>query len=521
MLLANQQVARRQKSSPDYRGMEPTLARPSSARIGFFLLLGLLILCAVGKTILADTLDPDAFWHLRVGEEISHLNWSNWTPSPLVDDLSFASIREPWTPYSWLAELGMWRLWDFGGYRAAIAVQAILEGLFVTFLALSALETTRRAWGQPRYLSSILATTVGAFFSLPFLSFRPVTAALTGLAFIAWILLRDRRMQQKSIAVWLVPPITAIIVNLHFFAVLCPLWLFALLVGDLIENRFEDAGKKIWRDVCLLALSTLACLCTPYLNGTIQTMLHYTLNDVMVRSPLIAEMQPIYHGIAGVVTIEVAAGIVLLAIARHRQAGIGEILWLLGSATLLVSAGRFSPVFAIIATPLLAATMPAMSDRSLARPVVGGVLLLVLVAGVWRITESFPSHSTSISTWLNRNGPDVPHYPCAAADFVEQNIHPATGRVICEYSWGGYLEWRLAHRFQPLMDGRTQLFSTDFWNAAYFSGESARQEFLASTHADAAVLPLKGPFQESLKSLGWKIAFKDDFAQVLIPPSNP
>src|ERR1700679_1592580 len=100
-----------------------TLSPQRSPRLGFSLLLTLLALVAAGKVILADTLDPDSFWHIRVGQEIARQSW----PHPLIDDLSFASIRTPWTPYSWLAELAMNRLWDAGGFRAAIAVQAILE----------------------------------------------------------------------------------------------------------------------------------------------------------------------------------------------------------------------------------------------------------------------------------------------------------------------------------------------------------------------------------------------------------
>src|SRR5271155_4820819 len=106
----------------------------SSPAIGFGLLLALLSLVAAGKVILADTLDPDCFWHLRVGAEIARQSW----PHPLIDDLSFASIRQPWTPYSWLAELGMKWLWDAGGFRAAVAMQAGMEAGFTVLLGMSA-----------------------------------------------------------------------------------------------------------------------------------------------------------------------------------------------------------------------------------------------------------------------------------------------------------------------------------------------------------------------------------------------
>src|SRR4051794_36078328 len=71
------------------------------ASIGFALAIALIALFAATKVIVADTLDPDLFWHLKVAEQLQHDG-----VGPIVDHLSFNSQREPWTPYSWLAELG-------------------------------------------------------------------------------------------------------------------------------------------------------------------------------------------------------------------------------------------------------------------------------------------------------------------------------------------------------------------------------------------------------------------------------
>ena len=134
----------------------------TSPRSGFILLLGLLAAVAAAKAILADSLDPDCFWHMRVGQEIAQQSW----PHPLVDDLSFASVRTLWTPYSWLAELAMNRLWDIGGFRAAVAAQAVLESAFILLLGLGSLEFSLRVHGEDRYLASALAAAIGGVFSL-------------------------------------------------------------------------------------------------------------------------------------------------------------------------------------------------------------------------------------------------------------------------------------------------------------------------------------------------------------------
>jgi hypothetical protein len=497
-----------------------TLKPAPVPRLGFALLVGLIALVAVGKAVLADTLDPDCFWHLRVAQKIAQMGW----PRPLVDDLSFASSSQPWTPYSWLAELAMKRLWDEWGYRAAVAAQACMEAGFVVLLAMSGLEASETAVGRPRYLASALGAAGGAVLSLAYLSFRPVTAALLMLALIAWLLLRDRRMEQKSRAVWLVPPLVAVLINVHFFAFFVPLWTGALLVGDAVEYRLGNLQRRPGRDLLLTVLSALACMMTPLLAGTIHTVLGYSLSDALVRSPVIVEMQPFYGGTMGHISAALVILLGILALWRLRRGqavrlGLGELIWLAGSGALLLRMGRMAPVFAIIASPMLAATLPGFSERVLGRPIVMALVGSVLAIGGWRIVEAYPAASLPISAWLNRQGPDAAGYPCAAADFVDRHISAKTGRLICEFPWGGYLEWRLGDRFAALMDGRTQVFPAEFWKSTYLGNAQDRRRVVAASDADVAIVPNRHSiFMAALNDLHWKTIYSDERASVLIPP---
>jgi hypothetical protein len=485
----------------------------SSPRTGFWLLLSLLALLAAGKVILGDTLDPDAFWHMRVGEEIARQSW----PHTLVDDLSFASIRTPWTPYSWLAELGMKGLWDVGGFQAAVAVQAAMESAFIILLGLGALELSTTLHGQPRYLASAIGAAFGGVLSLAYLSFRPVTAALVLLALVGWLLLRDRRLNQKSKAVWMIPLITAILINIHFFAFFAPIWIAALVLGDFIESR-----RIAVRGPVLLVSTLVACLCTPLLSGTLRSIFDYSTSDIMVHSSTIAEFRPFYSGVMGNIAaafVAITSLCILWHLVRPPKIRLGEVFWFTLSVILLLRMGRMAPIFAIIAVPTFAATIPNLSDAILSRRPILAALTIVLALTIYPIAHAFPRTNDSLETWLNRNGPDAPHYPCKAADYVEQNIPAQTHHLLCDFTWGGFLEWRLGNQYQTLMDGRTQLFSGEFWKSAALDSPSQRQRFLASLPADAAIVRAgSSPLRTDLAALNWKNVYRDDFAEVWIPP---
>jgi hypothetical protein len=502
--------------------------------VGFALLVGLVVLVAAGKPILFDTLDPDCFWHLRVAEQLRVDGIG-----PLVDRLSFASMQRPWTPYSWLAELSMDWIWKTGGWRAALIAQSLMQAAFIVFIAMACRArpnsmrlrpankfTTDSA--VPGALESALVTAASAILSLAYLSFRPATAALALLAMCGWLIVRDRRSGERTAAVWIIVPVTALMINLHLYAILVPVWIGALWLGAMFEQyqsrpeNLSEAERRVSRYGWLLGATTVACLATPMLPGVMGSILRYQFSDPMVASGYISEMRPFYHGAAGMISAILAlllGGFVLLG--RHRLRA-GEWLWLGVATLLLLRLGRFAPTFAIVAAPIFAVALPSLSSQILRKPAICATIALVLIAGIVRLCIQFPSHGAKLETWLNRHGPGTPGYPCAAADFVAANVKPASGRLINEFTWGGYLEWRLGNHYQALLDGRTQLFSPAFWQATYLGAEDRRAWYFSQLQADAAVLPIeRSTFQNTLLKQGWQVVYHDDRAQVLLPPATP
>jgi hypothetical protein len=474
-----------------------------SVRVTFWLLIGAIVLVGIGKAVQSDTLDWDLFWHLKVAEQLRADGIG-----PIVDRLSFSSIKTPWTPYSWLAELGMKSLWDACGWRVAVAGEAILVAGIVATIAAACVALA----GPERRLNSALATSFGAFLTIPFVSFRPVSIAMFLLGLVAWLLLRDRRAKSKWI--WAVVPLTVLLTNIHLCVILVPTWIGCLLIGDAWERKNNTRRRY----AVLLAASMLAMLATPMLPGAVRTAWYYQSHDVMVASGIIAEMRPVWRSIGGVVQT-----LALLALIGFswRKVGRGEWLWLVVGTLLMLRLSKFGPMVAFIAVPVLAVTLPPLNDRALRKPAIAAALAAALAVGIIRIVASFPGGATAMETWVNRRGPDVAAYPSGAAEFVEKNITPRAGRLINEFNWGGYFEWRLGGKYQTFLDGRTQLFAPEFWRATYLSWDEDAARAIAASDADVAILPARKPhFGLAMKILGWRSVYKDDFAEVFVPPTR-
>ena len=511
---------------------------PRRVALGAALFIVLVALAAAGKAVLFDTIDPDCFLHLLTADQLLSDGIG-----PLVDRQSFASVSAPWTPYSWLAELAMKWVWDRGGFRAAVAVHAVMSAAVVSLAAATCLVRTRTPDDGPddpvdrppnplyappvvSRFAVVVAVALAAFLSLPYLSFRPVTAAFVLLAVMTLLIVRDRSMGERTAAVWLVIPLTALTVNVHLFAAVVPMYLGAMLLGALWERRgFEppdwaEGDRRARRTGVLLAGTALACLCTPMVGGFPAAVMHLQF-DPIVTGPVIAEYQPFYRGGLGVVGALVVSALVLSAYLNRRLLRAGEVIWLLVAFTLLLRMGRFAPVFAVTTASTFVIALPRLSERVLGVRPVYALVALVLAAGSWRIGTSLPGPEHRFDDWVNRHGPDAPGYPTAAAAYVEANVRPATGRLINEYTWGGYLEWRFRDRFQAFLDGRTQCFSREFWRLTYLAGEEPRREFLSRVRADVAILPAKRSlFRDALTDLGWRTVYSDERAEVLLPPSR-
>lgn len=470
-------------------------------------LIALVLLVAAGKSILGNSVDPDFFWHLRVAEQLERDGIG-----PIVDSISFNSVRDPWTPYSWLAEIGMLCVWRTLGVFGVVFGEAVLAVLLVGFGALACREAVRMKHATGGELNILLGTIVIAMFSLAFVSFRPASMALVMLAATALFLLRDQRLGRTKL-IWLIVPLTVLLANIHLYVVVALMWLAAICLGEWI-SKSNRARRTTW----LAVASTAAACCTPMLPGVIEQVLNYNGGDVMVASGFIREMQPFYAVDLGWLMLGVFLVSMFFVIRNRREVGLANLFWFVASSVLLWRLGRFAPVWAISAVPVVLISLPAWNGVVIRRPIVSRIALAVLLIGVIRLGMALPRVDSDLNQWMIERPDEQGGYPVRATAFVEREALMPRGRVINEFNWGGYLAWRFGERAKVFMDGRTQLYSSDFWRETCLGEPDAARPILMQAQAEVAILPVrKSRFESVLKSIGWREVYRDDLAVVLVP----
>src|SRR5208282_3771905 len=200
--------------------------------------------------------DPDSWWHIRVGETI--LQTHRW---PTADPYSFSAPGTHWIAYEWLGEVIIAFAARFGlsGLATLQFVWATSLTVLVFYYAYLQCENVKAA-----FLASVFALVMlGAFFTL-----RP---QVQGYIFMLIMLVAlERYKRGKSHSLWWLPALFLIWVNTHgtFFlglGIYGIYWLAGLpkfSKGGLYAEQWAPEQRKHMLVVMLLIVAALPL--TPY-----------------------------------------------------------------------------------------------------------------------------------------------------------------------------------------------------------------------------------------------------------------
>lgn len=386
--------------------------------------------------------DFDYWWHLRTGQLILDTG-----TIPRADVFSYTSFGQPWVPHEWLTQVVYAILERSVGFVGLASVWAALG----TALWVTVYRTARlRGLGEP---AAIILVLMAAAMAVSVTAVRP--QVLTALCLAVTALLITRFKAGHARALWPLPALLALWVNLHGGYVIGLVLLGVTLVGETLSRIIGRPAAPLKPLAIITMLSGLATLLSP--NGLDALWYPFTYAGTGNGSMRhISEWQsPNFHDPTFLVFGASVLFALILGVGR-RPLGITEVLWALLFTFMALTSLRHIPLFAIVVTPLIAGRL-AVEAPWLARPMVSW-RRPALLAVAWPLLLSgllVQAHQVEATggAQLARTPNESP-YPREAIDVLRARGDDA--RLFNEYHWGGYLIVRVPE-LPVFIDGRADV----------------------------------------------------------------
>jgi hypothetical protein len=404
--------------------------------------MGVLLVGGIYAPLREFFVDPDLWWHLRVGSTLLATHHF-----PTADAYSFTAYCQHWIAYEWLGDVVLAAAWRAGGLRGLMVLGMLLAGAIL--LALYALATLRSGNAKAGFVACAALT----LFVYPSCSLRP--QMLGYLFLVLTLIVLERFRQGRAGSLWLLPPLFLVWVNTHGSFVFGLLALGVYWGSGLVEIRWGNLASRLWtpgerlrlEGAALLIL--IALVMTPY--GTEVCL--YPLN-MAFSQPInvgnIQEWQSMPFGLMlGKVFLALLLGFVLAQATLRPAWRLEELVLFMAGVAAACLHLRFLLLFVPFSAPLFAVILARwVPPYSLEKEKYAlNALLIVLVASamVW----FFPSRAKLQSILEVR-------WPVRAVEYLQR--HPAPQPMYNTYGYGGYLIWQFDGQNKVFVDGRADLY---------------------------------------------------------------
>jgi len=458
--------------------------------------------------------DPDVWWHLRTGQLIVQNRALFHT-----DPYSFTRFGAPWIDHEWLSQLLIFGVCKFAGWGG-------LSVVFGVVIASAFMVVFYRSPGRP-FIAGVI-TLLGAFASAPSWGVRPQMLTLL-LASLLLLILEHSYGRPRLL--WLAPPLMLLWVNLHAGYALGIALIALFLLGDALDVAFglgepnlSDKSARAER-FRTLAVVIVVCAAVVMLNPYGTAMYTYpleTLHSRAMQSYIGEWASPDFHQLRYAPALAMILATLVLPALSPRRLRPRELLLLSVTTYAALRSVRHTPIYALIAIPILSATVQAwMQERAHAQldetkqspPTFAKALfnaflltgfLVFLLVRVRYVTH----HQVEM---------EAKEFPAAAVAFIAAHRPPVP--MLNHYNWGGYFIWKLYPDYHVYIDGRADLYGDAFMNdfaAVYYLKGDAWQITFAKWGIQTVVLPPDAPLVTALRALpSWETIYSDKQAVVL------
>lgn len=428
-------------AAPPLRYVE-ALAQGARWIFSFPAMLGALLVAGAFLRIRMFIVDPDVWWHIRVGRivlETRHF--------PDGDPFSFTVLGHFWMACEWLGDVLLAAVHKIGGLQALDVLYLVLGA--ATVVSLYILATIR----SKKSKAGFLATT--ALLPLAVLPFNLRPQMLGYLFLILTVIALELFRQGHHRAIWFLPPLFLVWVNAHGSF---PIGLGAIGLYWICGWRNFQSGRlvaKAWTPKERLSLSAVLLLCfatlplTPY--GTRLAAYPY---EVAFNLPLgvarVQEWRPMpFDELGGKIFLGLLFTFLVAQIAYDFEWRLEEIGLFLFGALMACLHVRFLLIFVPFFVPLLAVVFgrwTTVYDRRKDHYVLNAVIIASVLLGLWHF---FPSRAELDQIVANS-------FPVDAVAYMKKN--PVPDPMYNTYGFGGYLIYSRWPEHKVFIDGRADPF---------------------------------------------------------------
>jgi hypothetical protein len=393
---------------------------------------------------------PDILWTLMRGQ---------WTAEhgTLITTDPFTSaphVAGQILNMQWLADLTFHAFDALGGLPMVISGTALAITVTVGLLLVASVSASNHL------RLSCVAVWAAYALGASNLSPRPQTLAYPLFAIFLLAVMRVEWRKDTRL-LWLLPLVTVIWANVHgsFFTGWALLGCGAL--GQVIARRNLLAARPY---VITLVACVAASTITPAGVGSLVYLA--TMGGNQIVRDYVTEWAPtsfaLREGPLFFGSVVLLCGLMLKS--RNRLTAF-EIVLLLVFGYLAWSSVRAVVWFGLAMAPtlarLLGGVLPERAPDGRNVPALNALIIAMVGA---LVVVALPQNKAMVPILpADKQGEFNPGMPVAVGDWLRSHDPPASGRMLNDQAWGGYLEWADWPRHQVFLDGRIELHPDQVW----------------------------------------------------------
>lgn len=424
----------------------------------FFFLAALLLHNSFGY------LDPDLGWHLAAGEKIKGTG-----DVPRINEFNYILQDQEWVDHEWLADLGVFLVYDNGGYL----ILTLIFALLVIGVLLGEYCFITREFSRSRVSGTVLMLFFlwGVAAMAPQLGIRIQEFGLVFLLALVVLLHYYSRSGRRKMLLWL-PLLIYFWACMHGSFLLGLFLMFAFAAIKALErwicirwrpSFLNEKGILTAADIrsygVVAVISGMITLFTPY-GVKIYSFLADYGNTFYLSH--IKEWFPQYFipfnyaQLAYIALVTAITGLYLYYGVKLKKKEFKMDIWWLFLVSLLVvmaiGSRRHFPLLFIGSLPWVIDLLGRLGNTSnlfsvsRLKPWLQVYLVLCLMVSSLFILSRTAFTAAPFESYCDR-------YPCEATDFLRENSQYRDLNLLATYGWGGYLIWRYPEG-RLFIDGR-------------------------------------------------------------------